>query len=106
MRAPSSARSRVRAGSTRFRSQQNTLHHVKYQSLSRKTEGRRSQSPGFWLPRCVYTEVRARWLHRAWRSRSSRSDELPLVTNRLWRLVEVNGIEPMTSCLQSRRSPN
>jgi hypothetical protein len=22
------------------------------------------------------------------------------------RLVEVNGIEPMTSCLQSRRSPN
>ena len=23
-----------------------------------------------------------------------------------WNLVEVNGIEPMTSCLQSRRSPN
>ena len=24
----------------------------------------------------------------------------------LWVMVEVNGIEPMTSCLQSRRSPN
>ena len=23
-----------------------------------------------------------------------------------WKMVEVNGIEPMTSCLQSRRSPN
>ena len=23
-----------------------------------------------------------------------------------WMMVEVNGIEPMTSCLQSRRSPN
>jgi hypothetical protein len=28
----------------------------------------------------------------------------PLLAQR--RLVEVNGIEPMTSCLQSRRSPN
>ena len=29
-------------------------------------------------------------------------------TNRSWQqeLVELNGIEPMTSCLQSRRSPN
>ena len=26
--------------------------------------------------------------------------------NKLLGLVEVNGIEPMTSCLQSRRSPN
>jgi hypothetical protein len=31
--------------------------------------------------------------------------KMPNVQNAQW-LVEVNGIEPMTSCLQSRRSPN
>ena len=34
-----------------------------------------------------------------------RSD-LPAEAAQRRRLVEVNGIEPMTSCLQSRRSPN
>ena len=57
-KAPSNARSHVRARSNRFRSQQNTLHHVKDQSLSRKTEDRRSNRSAVpWLPRCVYTEV-------------------------------------------------
>jgi hypothetical protein len=48
-------------------------------------------------------------------SRSSRKPRPPspkglrrgsLSRSRERRLVEVNGIEPMTSCLQSRRSPN
>ena len=29
-----------------------------------------------------------------------------ILTSVLWKLVEPNGIEPMTSCLQSRRSPS
>ncbi len=61
-------------------------------------------------------------LDRAWRSRCSLLQASPrpaatlahccAMSFRGWHqiafgdLVEVNGIEPMTSCLQSRRSPN
>ena len=36
----------------------------------------------------------------------SRSASAPAAAQCRYRMVEVNGIEPMTSCLQSRRSPN
>jgi hypothetical protein len=39
-------------------------------------------------------------------SGSLRYSGLPAEAAKQRRLVEVNGIEPMTSCLQSRRSPN
>ena len=37
---------------------------------------------------------------------TKRTTSTPRTSDPLRQLVEVNGIEPMTSCLQSRRSPN
>ena len=91
-KAPSKRRSRVSARSNRFRSQQNTLHHVKDHLSS--AEGRRQETSISWLlasPMCLNRGRLCRGpvlglLHRAWRFRSSRSDELSLVApNRLRR---------------------
>ena len=38
--------------------------------------------------------------------RVSRLSSYAIVKDRLYALVEVNGFEPMTSCVQGRRSPS
>jgi hypothetical protein len=57
---------------------------------------------------CQRTLPKATRLRQTELPRSSRhaTGPPPLHTTSLRRMVEVNGIEPMTSCLQSRRSPN